>query len=294
MHKEARMRSGKKSTSSIDSNNDRRTFLRASSAAFGIAALKIGSFGISGNLLVNTSAYAYSLRQQLKDKYYDVPPGALPKLCQDPILREAFVYLINHGHDLDATKSVLFGLGRTSGSIHINSESVYFEPLAYVAANTHRWKSGDKIDFPRGQIQTLETNFYHNFALKKGIDAFYSHHVVKKRKGPNQEIEKWLAHNLFACAEPNPKDGMDKAEAYLAGDFNVKQELVVELGSKLKAMSWTEADKQNTNVSNKSKPLGPLNNWYRLVTIPRLIRRGFLLLRPLLVRDKSYASLHKQ
>ena len=256
------------------------------------ATMTATSLGI-GSILTHFDTQAYSLRDELRSKYNNsnVQNGAKPELCQDSIIREAFVYLVNEGHNLNAIKSVLYGLDRNSQSIHIMQDSVYCEPLAYVAANTYRWKSGDNIDFPRGQIQTLEREFYHNFALKKGIDAFYDWHVIKKKKGANPEIEQWLVHNIFTCAEEylpqiqaainngtirseqlineeqRRKDqAIAKAQTYFSSNLQKRAEMIAELKANFTEISWTTLDKRQRNISDKSKQLGPHNNWYRLLS----------------------------
>jgi hypothetical protein len=269
---------GKKEKSIVDTqgnpiNSDeqisRRNFLKGSVGALGSVALKTTGIGTAASFLVNGEAEAsYSLREELKRRYINnpVPPGATPKLCQDQLLSESYIYLMTKGFGYDRMRTVLLHENISTDSIKIDHQSWECEPLMYVALNTYRWKSRNKLDFNTSQKAYMKKYFFHQHELMEGINEFYNWHVIKKKKGINPEIERKLLNNIFQAAEEYPGRDISKTNEYLAGDLNTRLKLVTELSERYSKMKWSQSDKEHRNIDINKGELGPLNNWYRLLS----------------------------
>lgn len=251
------------------SSNSRRKFLKTSVSAFSLSAIQTTGIGLATNLFMHSKAHAGAFINELNRvyEYAEKPPGTSKELCQDEILRKSAVYLINRDSYLEPMRTILAAENQTSDTFTIDFSSWYCEPLTYVAFNTYRRKTGNKLGLRSSQKAHLENYFYHNFSLMRGIEDFYIEHVIAKRWGYHYEYdtEKWLVHNIFACGEENPKVGIVKAQQYLAGDHAKRALLVEDLKNKLLKMKWSELDKADKDKSGTAGK-GPLNNWYRLLS----------------------------
>lgn len=243
----------------------RRHFLKGTTAA---SILQATGVGTAFNLLMIPDVEAYSLMEELKRRYENnpVPPGATSKLCQDPKLCMAYIYLMTKGFGYDRMRTVLLHENISSGSILIDHQSWECEPLMYVALNTYRWKSRNRLDFNKSQKAYMKTYFFHQFELMEGINEFYKWHVIKREKGINPSIERRLLNNIFQAAEDKPGSDLSKTDEYLNGDGGTRLQLITELSNKYAKMKWTEADKTHRNIDINKGALGPLNNWYRLLS----------------------------
>ena len=253
-------------TSTVDGLT-RRNFVKGSMMGLSLSALNATGVGLLINQLVSENAQAGEDWKGFAMRFMDKLPNGFKKdLCQEELLGLAYLYMMNGGRDYGLMRTLLVNQrARSVYSEHVDKSTWFCDTGAHmVACATYMWKyPRESIAFDNETYKYMENNFYHNLALRLGINDFYDQHV--SNDGSNNETEKWLVESLFACAEEYPQHGKIKAQEYLTSNFNERVELISDLSKKFNAMSYSKSDKLDRDCSGKSG-VGPLNNWHRLVS----------------------------